>query len=156
MIRTWMLSFAASGLTAFAVQAQTVDRQIKDWTVFTHDGLCYIGSTPQNAAKDGKAYLLVTNRAASVDEVSAAIGTPYKSGADVTIITGKGGDHKLFSQDDMAWAKDAATDRQIVDAFKKSGNLRIKALDANDKPVEQKYSLAGFSTAYKRMKELCK
>lgn len=156
MIRIWMSSFAATAFLAFAANAQTVDRQVKDWTVFTHDGLCYIGSTPQNAAKDGKTYLLVTNRAAEIDEVSAAIGTLYKAGAEVTIITGKGGNHKLFSQEDMAWAKDAATDKQIVDAFKKSGNLRIKAMSANDKPVEQKYSLAGFSAAYKRMKELCK
>ncbi len=156
MLRMRMFVFTAPLIAAATyAQAQSVDRQVHDWTVFTHDGLCYIGSTPQNMAKDGKAYLLVTHRGANVDEVSAAIGTAYKPGAEVTLVTGKG-NMSLFSQNDMAWAKDAATDKRIVDAFKKSGNLRLKATGGDDKAVEQKYSLSGFTTAYARMKALCK
>ncbi len=154
-MRKAMMVFGAVLAVSSAALAQSVEHQSKDWTVFTHDGLCYIGSTPQNAAKDGKAYLLVTARGKDTDEVSAAIGTAYQPEAEVTLLT-SAGSSKLFTQNDMAWAKDAATDRKIVDALKRSGSLRLKATDAEGKAVEQKYSLAGFSEAYKRMKNLCK
>ena len=146
---------AAFTTLATAAQAQTVDNQYKDWTVFKHEELCYIGTAPKESAKDGKVYFLVTHRKANVDEVSTSLGGSFKPDADVALTIGKN-NFKLFSQEEVAWARDEATDAKIVGALQKAGTLSVKATLKDGKTATQKFSLNGFSAAYKRMKALCK
>jgi hypothetical protein len=155
MHRICAMAMAVIGLLAQAVAAQTVDQQSKDWTVFTHDATCYIGSIPKKGAGDGKAYVLVTHRSAMVDEVSIAVGATYKPNEPVQVLVGKNR-FKLFAQDNLAWARDQKTDAAMVGSFKKNATLSVKATDDAGHAVMQSYSLSGFGAAYKRMKALCK
>jgi hypothetical protein len=151
--------FAAAGLfaalSAASASAQTVDNQYRDWTVFTHDGMCYIGTAPKSGEKDGKIYLLITQRKQNVDEVSTSFGSAFKTESNVELNVDKNS-FKLFTQDEVAWARDEATDKRIVDAMKKGSSATVKGTLANGKTSTQKFSLSGFSAAHKRMRDLCK
>ena len=157
MFRSILTAAIAASLACLssAASAQTVDNQFKDWTVFTHEGLCYIGTAPKDSAKDGKVYLLVTQRKKNVDEVSASLGEALKAETPVSLTIGKT-DFKLFSQEEVAWARDEATDAKIVGALKKASSVSVKATLESGKTATQKFSLSGFAAAYKRMQALCK
>ncbi len=153
-------------LSAAVAFAQKPDKQYNDWRVFTfaHEGtqLCYIASSPirqtGNYKKRGAPYVLVTHRKKNVDEMSVSSGYPYKKKSTVELTLGKK-KYTLFTTTevpDIAWAKDPKEDGKIVQDMKKAGTMTIKGHSRAKSHSVDTYSLKGFSSAYNRMKTLCK
>ncbi len=144
---------------ASPAMAQKLVANYKDWSVFSHNKLCYIGSSPiankGNFSRRSDPYVLVTHRSKSVDEVSTSSGYPYKDGVEVTA-TIDGKKYKMFTQGEIAWAYDEKQDRKMVAAMKKGKRMNIRGTSQKDTWSEDTYSLFGFSAAYKKMKSLCK
>jgi invasion protein IalB len=139
--------------------AQKLDSTHKDWSVFTHQGSCYLASAPTkqtgNYKSRGEPYVLVVFRAQDRDEINVSSGYPYRSGSTVEAkIDGKA--HKLFTKGENAWAYDAKQDNAMVAAMQKGSRLTIRGTSQRGTWSEDSYSLSGFTAAHKRMKALCK
>lgn len=155
------LGFALSFLVIFstAATANTLDSTHGDWNVYTSGkDVCYIASIPTtqngNFKKRGQPYILVNSKGKN-DEINVSSGYGYKAKTPVEIsVDGK--KYKLFSQGENAWAKDAASDKAIVNAMKTGSKVEVKGLSSKGSYSIDDYSLKGISAAYKRMKQLCK
>jgi hypothetical protein len=139
--------------------AQTYDRSFKDWSVFTHDGTCYIGTAPVKQAGNyshrGQPYVLIVHRDKEVDEINVSSGYPYKEGKDVHIsVDGK--KFQLFTKGETAWAYDEITDHAIVKAMKAGSKLVVNGTSKKGTTSKDSYSLMGITAAYKHMKAKCK
>lgn len=150
------LAFASS---AFA-QEHVADHG--KWAVFTlnqgGNKTCYIASAPiqkeGNYNKRGDAYVLVTHRSATTDEVSISAGYPFKEGSKAKV-TVDGKNFEFFTKDELAWAYDEAQDADTVKAMKKGNKLSVRASSKKDSYSVDTYSLSGISAAYNQMKSLC-
>ena len=145
--------------------AQTKDQTFKNWTVYTttmdNKKLCYILSMPQkktgNTTKRGGSYLIVTNITNTIDEVSTSSGYPYKEHSKVKIILDSGKNYLMsLIQGEVAWIKEEKLERELITAFKNRQYLDVKGVSTKGTYSIDRYSLIGFSTAYNRMKSLCK
>ena len=133
------------------------------WAVFTlNQGggkTCYIASAPiqkeGNYNKRGDAYVLVTHRSATVDEVSVSAGYPFKPDSKAKI-TVDGKSFEFFTKEELAWAYDEAQDAEVVKAMKKGNKLTVKGSSQKASYSDDTYSLNGISAAYNQMKSLCK
>lgn len=153
------LSFFALLCAALPAQAQKLSGNFKDWSVFTHGKLCYIGSSPTaqkgNYSRRGEPYLLVTHRSKNTDEISTSSGYPYKHDKDV-VATIDGKTYTLFTQGELAWAHDEKQDSAMVSAMKRGKKMTIRGTSKKGTWSEDTYSLSGITAAYKKMKSLCK
>lgn len=149
-------------MSASGAWAQKHDKTFNDWNTFTMTQggkkVCYIASYPKkqegNYNSRGEPYVLVTSRGAN-DEVSTSSGYPYKKDSEVTVnIDGKV--YKLFTKGELAWAPDAKSDAQLVEAMKKGRKMTVRGTSQLDTYSEDSYSLSGVTAAYRRMKSLCK
>ncbi len=135
------------------------------WTAFsTNEGgktLCYVALKPAKSEgtykNRGDVLLTVTHRPAdkAFDVVSIVAGYQYLGDSDVAVTIGKK-KWDLFTSSDRAWARDAATDKQIVDALGKSVNLVAKGTSAKNTPTTDTFTLAGFPAAYRAISDACK
>ena len=136
-----------------------------DWTAHSYtEGkatVCYMvgrpkASEPKNV-KRGEIYLMVTHRPATKvrNEVSVYLGYPAKASSEAEAAVG-GAKFALFTQDDAAWARDAKTDRALVEAMQKGQSLVLKATSARGTATTDTYSLTGFSAAHKAIDAACK
>lgn len=160
------IAVVASLLVVSRASAQTLDRQINDWSVFTakHEGkkLCYIASAPLkktgNYKKRGEPYVMVTHRGKNMDEVSVSSGFPYKEKSSVEFTVEKKKYRFFTSPDipDVAWASDSKEDKKIIQDMKKGNTLAVKGHSRSKTYSLDTYSLKGFAKAYERMKNLCK
>jgi hypothetical protein len=152
-LATLALALAAP---AFAKQ---YDSQFKDWSVYTHEGSCYIVSAPTkqngNYNRRGEPYLLITTKRGGTDEINASSGYPYKTNSEVTM-TLDGRTHKLFTQGEHAWAYDTQQDAMLIRSMKAGSSLKLRGTSQRGTWSEDTYSLMGISAAYDRMKALCK
>ena len=138
--------------------AQNYDRSFKDWSAFTHQNTCYIGTAPVKQAGNysyrGQPYLLVVHRG-SKDEINVSSGYPYRKGKDIQIsIDGK--KFQLFTKGEVAWAYDEATDAAMVSAMKAGNKLVANGTSKKGTTSKDTYSLSGFTAAYQHMKRKCK
>jgi invasion protein IalB len=149
-----------------SASAQQLDNIYKDWSVFTlrqrGEKICYIASAPVkksgNYKKRGEPYLIVTHRSAKVDEVSTSAGYPFKTDGKITVRIDNKDSFDMFTSTevtDVAWARDTTQDAKIVEAMKDANNVTIRGNSQVDTYSEDRYSLAGFTQAYQRMKALC-
>ena len=145
--------------------AQVLDGVYYDWSVFVVDNLgeekkCYIVSFAKKSIGNYKGkrepYILITkfqNRGA--EEVSAYAGFEYKVGSDIYMsVDGK--QYTLFTNNDMAWAKDKKEDKEIINNMLNGKVLKIRSESSKTEYTVDEYSLKGMTRAYKRMRELCK
>lgn len=135
----------------------------KDWSAFTYmekgAKVCYMASRPRKSDKfkgRGEVYLLVTQRPAekSLNVVSYVAGYAFKPGSDVTVDIGKDSFH-LFTDGDTAWARDAATDKAIVDAIAKGNSLVAKGTTKAGSATTDDFGLDGSSAAYGAINKAC-
>jgi invasion protein IalB len=161
------LGLAAASLAGPAL-AQTAEPEsigtFDNWQAVTFDEGgkkgCYITSKPTkeegNYTQRGRVYVLVTHRPAdkSYDVVSFVAGYVYGDGADVTVTIDQT-QFDLFTSQDSAWAMDAATDRDLVNAMKKGNSMVVKGRSSRGTPTTDTYSLTGFSRAYQAIAEAC-
>ncbi|MBI2233860.1 MAG: hypothetical protein HYU57_02485 [Micavibrio aeruginosavorus] len=122
--------------------------------------VCYMASEPQKDEGDyksrGQIYALVTNRPAeSTKNVFSYIaGYPYKPGSDATIKIGAE-TFTLFTQEDTAWAPDAATDEKIAGAMRKGSSMVVKGVSARGTHTTDTFTLDGSGAAHDAITKEC-
>jgi hypothetical protein len=135
------------------------------WTAYTSaeagKPICYAVLKPAKTEGDYKArgdvMLTVTHRPAekAFDVVSVVAGYQYQPDSDVAVNVG-GKSYALFTSSDRAWARDAATDKQIVQAMTKAVSLTAKGVSNRKTPTTDMFTLTGFPAAYRAINESCK
>ena len=135
-----------------------------DWSAysFTENGnkVCYMASEPKTAVGNytsrGKIYALVTHRPAekTTDVFSYITGYPYKEGSEVTI-NANGSTYKLFTQDDTAWAADAAADQSLSRAIRQGSKMVVKGTSKRGTLTTDTFSLKGSGKAYQAISNAC-
>lgn len=163
-------AFCVATLAAAAApaQAQTADPEIlgsySDWTSYTYneDGnkVCYMASQPKKAEgnydKRGDIFVLVTHRPAdgTSDVVSVVAGYDYKDDSDVTAnIDGR--EFSMFTHGERAWARDTATDKEMVKRMRAGRTLIIKGTSERGTETTDTYSLSGFTAAHEAISKAC-
>lgn len=137
-----------------------------DWVAYTYkegkNTVCYMASTPKkdegNYKKRGDIYAVITHRPAdkSYNVTNFVAGYKYKNGSNVTVKIGTTTFHNLFTNDDNAWAPDAATDKKLVEAMKRGEKMIVEGTSFRGTKTKDTYSLAGFSRAYQAISAKCK
>lgn len=158
---------ALGAVTAVApLHAQGIERVgvFGDWSafLFKEDGnpACYMSSEPKKATGDytkrGEIYAIVTHRPAEkrIGEVSIIAGYSYQKESAVEVSIGNQG-FELFTQDDGAWAPDAATDAKLVQTMKKGSTMVVKGTSSRGTLTTDTYSLKGFTRAYGAISKAC-
>jgi len=135
-----------------------------DWSayVFVEGGgkVCYMASRPKKEEGDytsrGKPFALITHRPAdgTKDVFSYITGYPYKVGSEATIKV-DGGSFALFTQDDTAWAPDAAMDSRIASAIRKGSKMVVQGTSKRGTLTTDTFGLRGSSKAYETITEEC-
>lgn len=155
-------------LAAFAGGARAAEPAaigaFEDWSAFTQkegaNMVCYMGAVPKKEEgaydKRGEPFVLVAHRPAdkSLDVVSVEAGYAYREGSETTLLIG-GQSFQLFTQGSGAWARDAETDRAIVEAMKRGLEMVVKGTSARGTPTTDTYSLNGFSAAHAAISKAC-
>ena len=174
MFQTFRLYFAALSLAVLfgpaalapVAQAQGIEPvgSFGDWSgfLFSEDGnpACYMSSEPTKASGDykkrGDVFAIVTHRPAEkrIGEVSIIAGYAYQKDSAVEIAIGKQ-TFELFTQDDGAWALDAASDKKLVQAMRKGNKMVVKGTSSRGTTTTDTYSLKGFTKAYRAIGKAC-
>lgn len=124
--------------------------------------VCYmslIARFPKNQKfRRGDANLTITHRPTenSKDVVSYTAGYNYKPMSDATLHIGKNS-FSLFTSQDTAWSRDAATDHKIAAALQSAPSLTISGTPARKNAVvlTDKFSLKGAAEAYHSISKAC-
>ena len=108
--------------------------------------------------KRGDIYAIVTHRPAekSYNVINFVAGYNYKSGSKVSVKIGAKLFNNLFTNGTNAWAPDATTDKQIVEAMKKGQRMIVDGVSIKGTKTKDTYSLSGFSKAYQVISAKCK
>lgn len=149
-------------LGASAATAQVKDQTFKDWTVYTTtlqgQKACYMASYPTSKTGNYKnrdePYFLVTKVGKNTYEVSVSSGYGYKDNGDVQVDI-DGGKFNMFTKGELAWASDSKQDSQMIERMKAKGSMNVRGSSQKGTYSVDKYSLSGFSSAFKRMNEVC-
>lgn len=135
-----------------------------DWRAytFTENGnkVCYMAAEPKtkvgNYTSRDDVFALITHRPAEKtrDVFSYITGYPYKSGSEVAIdVNGK--TYKLFTQDQTAWAADAAADQTLVGSIRAGSNMVVKGTSIRGTLTTDTFSLNGSGKAYSTISTEC-
>ena len=135
-----------------------------DWRAYTFqengNKVCYMAAQEKtqvgNYTSRGDIYALITHRPAekTKDVFSYISGYPYKAGSEVTIKV-NGGTHKLFTQDEAAWAADAGADRALVQAIRQGSTMVVKGTSKRGTLTTDTFGLDGSSKAHQAITEEC-
>lgn len=167
MSRSFISALCAVALTfsANVALAQVKDKTFKDWTVYSTDidgkKVCYIASFPSdktgNYTLRDDPYMLVTLVNKDTAEVSVSSGYRYKANSRVRVVVNDDATYYLsLVEDERAWAKDGETDQKLVNLMKAKNTLSVRGTSTKGTYSLDRYSLSGFTSAFNRMKELCK
>lgn len=124
--------------------------------------VCYMTLTahfqPGKKTKRNDALLTITHRPAenSKDVISYMAGYTYKSGSSVDMHIGKDS-YSLFTAQDTAWSRDAATDHKIAAALQSGSAISLTGTPAwkNATPLTDKFPLKGTADAYQAISKAC-
>jgi len=147
-----------------AANAPTLIGNYSDWSAysFTEDGnkVCYMASQPTKAegnyTRRGDIFALITHRPAeSTRNVFSYItGYAYQSGSDVTVnIDGRR--FSLFTQDETAWAPDAAMDNSLAQAIRSGRQMVVTGTSARGTKTTDTFSLRGSAAAHDAITKEC-
>jgi hypothetical protein len=114
-----------------------------------------IKTEPENL-KRGDVYIYVTHRPAekSFNVVNFAVGYPYKEASDAELAV----DAKkftLFTSKESAWARDAATEKAVVEAMAKGKQAVLKGVSQRGTGTTDTYVLAGFADMLGQIDKAC-
>ena len=167
MIRYFAIAILLATLTVSA-NAQQFLSEHGNWAVFTSSEagskVCYITANPTrktgNYRVRGDVYMIVTYRGGnSVPEVAIDTGFEYKKASEVAFVVDGRKSFKLFTSaqtPQMSWAKDAQSDRTIIEAMKNGGAVSVKGTSVRGTYAQDSYSLKGFTAAYNKMMNSCR
>jgi hypothetical protein len=134
------------------------------WTAYVAmeggNKVCYIAGQPKKSAGDykkrGQIFALVTHRPSegSKNVFSFVSGYDYKPQSDATVTIDKQ-TITLFTQNDTAWAPDAATDQKIATALRHGSTMTIKGGSAHGAATVDTFALKGSGDALKMIDKEC-
>lgn len=162
---------AAMILWAGAALAQESTNRVDantDWSVFeeTDPKQCWAVSSPKEtvntrdgrvvAVRRGDILMFVSYLPSQqvAGQVSFTGGYPFREGSTVTLeISGKSFD--LFTQGEMAWARDANADAEIVAAMKQGADAILTGLSSRGTTTKDTFSLFGFTASVEEAAARC-
>lgn len=111
---------------------------------------------PTKPIKRGDALLMITHRPSegSKDVVSYSAGTKLKPASEAKILIGKK-EFDLFTQNDTAWSRDAATDHALAVAIKDASSMTFNGETVKEEPFADTISIKGAGQAYKAISKAC-
>ena len=146
-----------------AAQPQQIGKFGK-WTSYVlmerGNKVCYMVSKPEKAqgkyTNRGEIFALITHRPSenTKDVFSYITGYTYKQGSDATVTIGNK-KFVLFTQDDTAWAPDAAADSKLAAAIRGGSKMVVKGTSARGTLTTDTYSLKGSGKAYTSITKEC-
>lgn len=122
--------------------------------------VCYMMAKPEKSegkySKRGDVVALITHRPAegTKNVFSYMGGYSYKKGEDVNLMI-DAKKFNLFTQNDMAWAADAAADTALTEAIKKGSKMTVKGISSKGTETKDMFSLKGSSKAYEAISKAC-
>ncbi len=122
--------------------------------------VCYMVAKPSkhqgNYKSRGDIFALITHRPAegSRNVFSYSAGYSYKTNSEASVNVG-GRNFSLFTQDDMAWAPDAAQDNAITEAIKTGSSMVVKGTSSRGTATTDTFSLSGSTKAYDAISAEC-
>ncbi len=130
--------------------------------VFEENGgkVCYMAAKPDKSegkySKRGEVAALITHRPGegTKNVFSYMSGYGYKKGSNVDVAV-DGKKFSLFTQNDMAWAADAAADTSITEALKKGSKMVVKGISGKGTNTTDTFSLTGSTKAYEAITTAC-
>lgn len=139
-----------------------------DWSVFEaqEPAQCWSVSSPKETVntRDGRVVavrrgdiLLFVSFIPNSDisgQVSFTGGYPFAEDSTVSLTIGDDS-FELFTQGEMAWARDEAEDAQIVAAMKAGAEAVLVARSSRGTRTEDTFSLFGFTAAVEEAEERC-
>lgn len=135
------------------------------WTAYSFqetDGkVCYMAAEPAKSAGKytyrGDVFLSVTHRPndKSYDVVSIQAGFTYKKGTKPTLRVDNHKTVNLEAVKDMAWVKEAVTDKKLVQDMIKGSNAIAYGQSVRGTKITDTFSLKGFTKAYEAINEAC-
>ncbi|MDD3288901.1 MAG: invasion associated locus B family protein [Alphaproteobacteria bacterium] len=107
-------------------------------------------------SKRGDVVIMVTHRPAegSKDVVSYSAGIKFKAASEAKIIIGKK-EFSLFTQNDTAWSRDAATDHALAAAIKGGLSITMSGESARGDIINDKINIKGAAQAYRAISKSC-
>lgn len=162
------LTLAVAGITPAQAAGTTQLGIFQDWEAYVFaekaGKVCYAASVPKQSqgAPKGRTptFVSVTHRPSekSTNVVSVDAGFAFKADSEAEMVVGSTR-FKLFTDGQGAWARDAATDKALVEAMKKGKGFTVSGTPAKAPAkavaVTDSYSLAGFTAAYAKINEAC-
>ncbi len=143
--------------------AEELQEKFHDWSVFKTDRgdqtICYLISTPikqdYNFNKRGEPFFLLVYSPNEADEISVSSGFYYDKKSDVEISFPLKKFY-LFPYDSLAWANDKNEDIEITKEMQKQESFVVTGIAKDGRISRDTYSLIGFITAHKKIREFCK
>ena len=136
-----------------------------NWSAYSYndgtENVCYMATQPTRS--EGKytrrddVFLIVTHRPddKTFDVVNVVAGYTYKSTSKPQLTIDKNKAIQLVRHEDTAWAKDSATDKQLVAEMKKGSQAVLLGTSARGTKTTDTFSLKGFSKAYETINKAC-
>lgn len=158
------LAFVAAIAMPAAAQEVEYLSTNRDWHAFqfTENGhrVCYMASRPTQTqpanVRRGDIFTLITHRPAenSRNVVSIIVGYTFRPNSQVQVAIGTD-TFTLFTEQDTAWARDAATDLRLVQAMQRGSSMVVRGTSSRGTQTTDTYSLAGFSATYQEIGQAC-
>jgi len=159
-----LVIFTAFLLAASTAQASQFRETHGAWSVFfdkEKGGMtCYMAATPEKETGDytkrGNTYTMVAHDklGKAFHTVSVTAGYPYKESSEVSL-TISGSTFTLFTDKDTAWARDAKTDRAIVNAMRAGSKMTVVGYSMRGTKTVDTYSLSGSTAAHNAINAAC-
>lgn len=155
---------AGHGPTPASAQDPEVLDTHRDWHTYTYrensNLVCYMVSQPTREegeySQRGGVFLMVTHRPADESRgvVNVITGYSYRPDSEATVTVGDS-QFNLLTSEDSAWAKDSATDAEIIAAMKAGTSMTVVGTSSRDTRTTDTYSLLGFTAAYNQITQTC-
>ncbi len=140
--------------------------QYGDWGAYTANPggkkICFAIAKPTSAETKppnrprNQPYMFITTRPSDkvVNEISVAIGYPFKSGSESTIVIGST-TYALYTEGDGAWIKNAAEESHMIDEMRSAESAVVKGVSSRGTLTTDTYSLRGIAQALDRVGQEC-
>ena len=164
---TLLLCFALLAPAAATAAEQQQLGVSGEWTSFTFEenggSVCYMTASPDSAVTEpkgrnrGEIAVFITHRPAegTKNVFTYMGGYSYQKNSEVSVsIDGKR--FKLFTQNDMAWAVDAAADNALAEAVKRGSKMVVEGVSEKGTKTKDTYSLKGSTKAHEMISAACK
>lgn len=153
---------AASGASAQEVKVLgTFGKWIAQTYKENGQAVCFMSVKPTSSEGNykarGEVLLMITHRPSekATNVVSVVAGYQYQPDSDA-VITVNSKRFNLFTNGERAWARDAATDKSIVELMIKGNSASVRGVSSRGTQTSDVFPLSGFTAAHKAISDNCK